>query len=281
MQKVALEVHRKTDFLSLKAPEGAPAKILDMCMAPGSFLQQARCFNPQATARAFTLPPEVGGHKVLLSKDQNTQAEYLDIVMLAGDMGVPLESIPSTHPDAGNFLSRRFSDDEGFDLIICDGQVLRTHVRPAYREKREATRLTLTQLSIGLSHIRPGGTMLILLHRIESLKCVELLRTFSAFSTIQVVKPQALHANRSSCYLIAKNINPEHETALSAVQTWRRLWKSVTFHTEEEYEVLERSLRPDVSELLEDFGEELLKLGRPVWELQRKALAKAPYRKKL
>ena len=50
-----------------------------------------------------------------------------------------------------------------FDLVICDGQVLRTHARAGYKEAREARKLIVTQLALGSEHVRQGETMVVLL----------------------------------------------------------------------------------------------------------------------
>jgi hypothetical protein len=76
------------------------------------------------------------------------KVDFLDVNMLAPDMGV--ESVPPEHPEALDFLPRQLQSQKVFDLVICDGQVLRTHERAAHRETREATRLTLEQLARSL-----------------------------------------------------------------------------------------------------------------------------------
>src|SRR2546423_6558730 len=73
-----------------------------------------------------------------------------------------------TKPDARSLLPQQFDPGQLFDLVLCDGQVLRTHVRAPYREMREARRLAVTQLAIGLEHLRIGGTMVVLLHKVEA-----------------------------------------------------------------------------------------------------------------
>lgn len=275
MKRIGRELHTATGVFDIKTPLGEQPKVLDMCVAPGAFVLLATEYHPRLEARAFTLPPDIGGHKVLLSRNSKIEVELLDITMLAEDMGV--ESIPPGHPDFNNFLPRRFQPHDVFDLIICDGQVLRTHDRPAYRDKREPLRLGMTQLVIGLEHIRPGGTMLVLLHKIELWTNVLLLRTFSRFSSVQVYKPKAGHAKRSSFYMVASNIQLQHEDAIQVVQRWKRLWRSATFDTDEEFSRLGRSLQPDAEELLDDFGPRLMELGRDVWETQANALAKASF----
>ncbi|KAJ2990417.1 hypothetical protein NUW58_g2964 [Xylaria curta] len=245
------------------------------CMAPGGFLYLAMKYNPGAYAQAFSLPVEKGGHKVLLPQHPNITVDYVDITMLGADMGV--DAIPQDHPDAHNFLPRKFYSRDAFDLVICDGQVLRTHSRAAYRGIREPSRLILTQLTIALEHIVPGGNMLVLLHKVETWRCVLVLRAFSRFSNVQLFKPRTAHAKRSSCYMVASNIQPQHEDAIRAVREWKRLWRTATFNTEEEYASFALSLEPKVEGVLQDFGPKLMDLGKSVWETQAIALARAPF----
>ncbi|KAI0187253.1 hypothetical protein F4808DRAFT_452461 [Astrocystis sublimbata] len=275
MKRVGQTVHRATGAFNIHAQPGEPTAILDMCMAPGGFLDVALACNPEAHAKAFSLPPEKGGHTVLIPPRPNIAINLVDITMLAADMDV--ETIPPEHPDACEFLARQFAPEDAFDIVICDGQVLRTHHREAYREIREPARLLFTQLALGLEHMKPGGTMLVLLHKIESWRCVLLLRTFSAFAHVRLFKQKGPHAKRSSCYLIASNVQPRHRDAQEAVRAWKMLWKVATFGTEEEYCAAVQKLEPGVEDVLGDFGETLLGLGNRVWETQAEALGRAPF----
>lgn len=153
MKEIAEEIDKLTGALTI-SHDFSPT-VLDMCMAPGGFLATVLAKNPGAFARGLSLPVSKGGHKVLLPDDLNIEAEFLDITMLAADMGVT--DIPVAHPDASNMLPQRFDPFELFDLVLCDGQVLRTHARAAYREPREARRLSVTQLAMGLEHVKSGA----------------------------------------------------------------------------------------------------------------------------
>ncbi|KAG8156522.1 hypothetical protein KVR01_013626 [Diaporthe batatas] len=263
-------------------------RILDCCMAPGTYLQAALEHNPGAHALAFSLPPEKGGHPSLLvdNNEPEVTIKLLDVTLLAADMGVAPEQIPSDHPDAAAFLPRQVEDGRHFDLVICDGQVLRTHAphRAAYRERREARRLILTQLILGLDHLRPGGTMIVLLHKLEAWDTLCLLRTFHGFSTIQTFKPWAGHRKRSSFYMVATDIRADGPEAVSAVKAWKEDWKLATFMDEEEYQSYTERAHQDadknVDALLTEFGREIIRLGRRVWRIQADALARAPFNRK-
>lgn len=173
MRRIADEMQRKTAAFKIREPTagtdrevGEQKHILDCCMAPGTYLQVALEHNPGAHALAFTLPPAVGGHSLILAEDEarGLVIKLLDVTMLAGDMGVTPDQVPQRHPDAAAFLPPQVAPGRQFDLVLCDGQVLRTHQphRAAYRDGlREPRRLLLTQLILGLEHVRPGGTMIL------------------------------------------------------------------------------------------------------------------------
>ncbi|OQE68739.1 hypothetical protein PENNAL_c0147G00230 [Penicillium nalgiovense] len=194
-------------------------------------------------------------------------------------MGV--EQIPQGHSDAKNFLPRQFESNQLFELAICDGQVLRKHERAAYREVREARRLTVTQLSLGLQFLRPGGTMILLLHKLEAWDTVTLVYTFSQFSSVQLFKPKSGHAKRSSFYMVATGIQSQSDKALRAINRWKRIWRVATFGSDDEYREELRKEDLQVETVIERFGQELVALGNEIWKVQANALKKAPFVKSI
>ncbi|KAG8622996.1 hypothetical protein KVT40_007972 [Elsinoe batatas] len=266
MQNIGQDLHNKTGALRVPTNDNAEPTILDFCMAPGGVLAVCLRLNPTHRATTFTLPTEEGGHEVLLRPTTKVTTNYIDITMLATDMGT--STIPPEHPDAPNFLPLTLRPNQTFHLILCDGQVLRTHARAPYRERFEAIRLTVTQLALGLSHMAPGGTMVVLLHKIEALDVMRLLHTFSQFSSIQVYKSTRHHAQRSSFYMVAKDVQPAHPVAVAAVEEWKETWRVMTFGTEEEGRAVYDAHHVGFEKLLEEFGEEFVRLAEKVWEIQ-------------
>lgn len=132
-------MQRNTRCLSPQPNCEGKMNILDICMAPGGYTASALKYNPSATACGISLPPDQGGHKVLLQSSSSTIL-FFDVTMLAKEYGV--EEIPLSYPDHGSFRNERPFLGQTFQLIFCDGQVLRTHTRPDYRERHEARRLT-------------------------------------------------------------------------------------------------------------------------------------------
>jgi hypothetical protein len=137
MRTIGLELDDATSALTLPSGDNPPRPaILDLCMAPGGFSSAALYRNPGALLRGISLAPSQGGHEMLLNKywsatnpDAQIHVSFRDITLLAEEMGTTLSSIPASHPDAGSFSSDRLFIEYKFDLVFCDGQVLRTHER--------------------------------------------------------------------------------------------------------------------------------------------------------
>ncbi|KAL1966676.1 hypothetical protein VTN77DRAFT_3873 [Rasamsonia byssochlamydoides] len=175
--------------------------VLDLCMAPGGYSATVLKHCPSAQISGISLPIQDGGHRLLL-EDWQSDPPCLD--------------------------DRPFLNCS-FDLVFCDGQVLyRQNPLTPSQSKDKATRLTTAQLILALQRIRPGGTLVILLHRLSEWKNVRLLRSLSLFADIELFKPKRKHATRGSFYLVAKNVNPEHPEALRALETWKWTWWAAT-----------------------------------------------------
>lgn len=195
MQKIGHELQLNTGCFNINSSRETQPQILDMCAAPGGFLATALDIEPRARVTGFTLPEANGGQEVLLPPSPSITIKYADITMFAADMR--LVAIPATH-SASDFYPRQFHDDRSFDIVLCDGQVRRQHVRTGYGQSREAGKLSAVQLAMGLQHVRPGRTMIILLHKIEAWDVVTLLQKFEQFSHVSIYKPTTAHAIRSS-----------------------------------------------------------------------------------
>lgn len=196
--------------------------------------------------------------------------------MFAAEIGV--QSIPEEHPDKQKLLALWPHSQHPYDLVICDGQALRTQNLAEYRKTCEQSRLFNSQLVLALKKVRPGGTIIALLHKSHKWRTFFLLQVFSKFSDIQLFKPEGFHAEKSSFYLVAKNVRPESQDAIDAVGKFSRSWIRGTFldatgpsedNDNDDYNDAEMEL------LLEDFGHKYISLAKPVWEVQATALANA------
>lgn len=280
MQNIGYDMHASTDGALTISPASTDPAILDMCCAPGGFLSTAMSINPTASAIGLTLPLDRGGHTLLIPESPRLEIKYLDITMLASDLGFSPDHIPPSHPDASNFLPRLFSPDQYFDLVFCDGQVLRNHERAAYRATQflERRRITLTQFVVGLEHIKEGGTMIVLLHKLDEVDTVKWLCVFERFAEVRLYKHERYHASRSSFYMVATKVESGKEEAREAVREWKREWGVATFGKDGEYEESSRAAYGgSEEEVLKEFGGKLVERGRAVWEIQASSLERAPW----
>ncbi len=260
------------------------ARVLDLCMAPGGYSATVLERSPYAVVCAYTLPRYLGGHEIIHPQDSRLRVAFGDITMLHTEFGVT--EIPREYRDLSQFSDSRPWYGKKFDLVFCDGQALRTHEPHIadYRRQVEATRLTVSQLILAMQRIERGGTLIMLLHNIAACRNIKLLHVFDNIAEVQLFKPERSHSKRSSFYLIAKNVQPGHPKAVAAVNEWKRVWKELTFPTtnqDREKTLSDVSSKPELaaetSDLLESFGERVIELGEPIWEIQRNALATATW----
>lgn len=270
MRNVANKMQTATGFFCLSAKRPT---ILGFGFAPGGFIEKALEVNPTAAATGISLSDKVGGIPVLV-RDQRLTTIHADITLMAGDMGMDHAQIPGDHPDAGNFLNRKIRPRAQFDLVTSEGGVLRPHVAQlgSHRDQREAHRLKASQLALALSRVKPGGRMVVLMHKAEAWNTLCLLYVFSKFANIRLFKPDQEHQFKSSFYMLATDIQSQSDEAKMAVEQWTREWKAATFGTDDEYQVEVRKNALDVDVVLEEFGQEWIRLSQHVWNLQLEGL---------
>ncbi|CEI41427.1 hypothetical protein FVEN_g3619 [Fusarium venenatum] len=276
MKNIAVDLDKSTGALTRGSLR--TERVLDMCAAPGGFIDQTMAMCPNINrVRAMSLPVEEGGHEIRL-ENKHVNVEFRDITMLAGDIGITQQDIPDNFPDRDNFiLERVFKLDEKYDLVFCDGQILRTHERAEWREWGEATRLKLTQITLGLEHLSVGGTMVILMHKLDSWRNFHLIHQFSKIADVSLYKHYKHHRTRSSFYLVAKAVQAESLYVKSLVEGWKEQYKIATFGSEEDYAKMHRLGEEDAGSMIEEFGAEFIQMGTEIWRAQADALERAPY----
>lgn len=256
-------------------------EVLDLCMAPGGFSTTAKRELPGSLIDAITLPPQTGGYEVM-ANNICRQIIYADITMYSKEI-ISDEHIPAGHPDSENFETSRPYVGNHYDLVICGGAVGKAHSREWYRNECEGSRLTVSQLVFAMNRLKSGGSIVLLLHRIESWDTVCILHAFNKFSDIQLYKHPKCHAITSSFYLVAKNIDLNHEAAIISLYYWKDLWRYLTFKEFEDIPSPRSSLYRDedafVREVLNDFGPQFLKFAGPVWKTQADALRRSSFMK--
>lgn len=281
MKRIAVELDEHTRAFTIKAKQPA---ALDFCMAPGGFVYQVIRQSPNCRVDSFRLPPAEGGHDVLVAhepRDPRVRVCFTDIIIFAHQFGI--DTVAEGHPEYPSLLQRWPYEPRKYDLVLCDGQVLRPHAETLSTERKrcEATRLTNTQLFLGLKMIKPGGTMAVLLHKAHAIRCFRLIHTFHQFSQVQLYKPSRSHRARSSFYMVAKDVRSDSAQALSAMESYRVSWLENTFPNQ-------TWRRPDLDTnevdgfraIVDDFGPIFTELARPVWAVQAKALETAKWMQK-
>ncbi|KAB2100000.1 hypothetical protein AG0111_0g11785 [Alternaria gaisen] len=278
MCQIGDELDEMTSVLPSTSSLSRNPAILDLCMAPGGFTASVLKRNRDARVCGISLPVSQGGHKMILPnwrEDPRVQVRFLDITMLAAEMDVT--DIPVEHPDAKSFVFDRPFYGEVFDLVFCDGQVLRTHPRAEYRERREAWRLMTSQLVFALQRVKENGKIVVLLHKLEAWDTVYLLYTLRKFSSLRLFKPRRKHAIRSSFYVVAEQIKPNSPWLQASVAAWKKEWYIATFGSDTEYRNNRSKFQATVDDVLSDFGTELLELGQCIWEVQSAALRRSSF----
>ncbi|KAI5843366.1 hypothetical protein DFP73DRAFT_551715 [Morchella snyderi] len=268
MIKIAAQINDATHAFS---PENCQS-VLDLCIAPGGFADFALRQNFRCVVDGTSLPVSQGGHQMLLRTQgrSNVAITYTNITMHT--IFLPAgASIPEDSPDRDEFRKNRpLPKLWSYGLVICDGNRLRSHEHGMVR-KWEPMRLTLSQLILGLTHVRPGGSMIVLLHGADHWDTVGMMYRFSKFSDIHLFKPKAAHRNRSSFYLVANNIKPE--LAAPWVEHLKDCWYRSTFHGEAGLgEAVDIDEDLDVEVVLKEFGEKLIEMGTELWRIQKEAL---------
>ena len=188
-QRIADAMQVQTKAFTIDNSDPTDLQALNLCLAPGGYTKKLLDMYPKIMIYGITLAESDGGHEVLV-KSPRLKMEYLDMNLLAEEYGVSLLRIPERNPDAAKFRADAPFAGLTFDIVVGDGAVLPTHARDNYRhdKDREALRLRFAQLIFGLRRIKPGGTFIILLHRIDSWENLVLLRNFEQFSKITIFK---------------------------------------------------------------------------------------------
>ncbi|KAI6713457.1 hypothetical protein JHW43_004059 [Diplocarpon mali] len=278
MQEIAEQMDKATGALRLHHSKSHTPKVLDICMAPGGYSAAIMKMNPHSKVFGITLPVELGGHRLCIDPKELSGLLGMDATMLVREFTG--KEAPRKHPDYYRFSNVQPFRFYEFDLVLCDGIKLRSHNRPSYREENEAVRLATSQLILAMQRIRRDGkgTLIMLLHKVESWSSVYTMYLISKFATIQTFKPLKKHQTRSSFYIIATNVNTQSEHAISAVKEWKETWWTATFGGQ-----LGTGVKPAeptqelVVDVLSEFGGALIQYGQDIWGIQADALSMTDY----
>lgn len=102
MNRVGNKMQQATGVFNLP---GKRPSMLALGFAPGGFVGEALKVNPNVQVVGITLPIKEKGVESLV-KSPRLDLIQADVTMLAVDLEVSLDDIPSDHPDAKRFLKR-------------------------------------------------------------------------------------------------------------------------------------------------------------------------------
>ncbi|KAL3456608.1 hypothetical protein BJX64DRAFT_281241 [Aspergillus heterothallicus] len=222
-------------------------RIIDLRMAPGGFSMTSRKRLPNTTIDASTLPTEIGGYPVM-SREIFSEIVYPDITIYAQEMELDeTNQILTSHPDSTRFETTRPYIQNQYDIISCGGAVGKGHPRE-----------TIEAHTVCLVH------------------------AFSQFSEVQIYKHPKIHAMKSSFYLVARNIDLEHETAKESLRYWKSLARYLTFRQFADNILPPSSRLYDLENgfacyIRDEFGARFTELACHVWEIQRNALRRSGF----
>jgi hypothetical protein len=286
--EIGEEMDEKTSVITLAAGDiGQSPRVLDIGMAPGRFAQTVLRKHRDARIRGITLPSEMGGLKIMLPRwkdDLRIRIEFVDITVLANEMGRPATSIPTQHPDIAKFSPKRPFQDETFDLVFCGATGATTRLEHAGAEhhgSHKRLRLATSQLVFALQRLRNQGSLVLVMHKPESFDTAEIIRTFIKCSRVRLFKSKRKHAITSSFYIVATEVNTQSEEMRLAVVKWKRQWEAATFQPDQEPSDCLRASEDQVREMLAEFGPQLIDLATPLWKAQADALRVSPFLKEL
>lgn len=254
--------------------------VLDLCMAPGGFSATVLKYNRFAQVCAISLPTDEGGLEIYLpnwQENKRIKVKLMNLTLLSAELGFP-DLASQDHPSASKFSNYIPYAGRQFDLIFCDGHVLPTS-EPEQDSTSEVRRLADAQIVMALQRIKSAGTIVALLHQVYNPRVLRLLKAFDRISQITLFKPPFCHAKRTSFYLVAKNVDPQHEVARCLLRDMRKSWRARTanaFNMEIPGNPMESNdEEEDMEDIMQSFGGKLITLAEPVWKIQTEAMEKA------
>lgn len=196
--------------------------------------------------------------------------------MFSNEFGVPTSQVLDTDREKKKFTDFRPFFFTRFDLIFCSGQLQWDPELGDYYYWRhwsaEDVRLRSAQIVMALQRIRNGGTMVMLLKQMHTPPCIDLMRDMEKIAVLETWKSQNTWTMKSSFHLVAKEVNTAAPEMAELIEKHKRIWREATF----EQKVPEWS-KEEVEQMLSEYGEQLVELGTPTWEIQAEALENAEF----
>ncbi|KII89701.1 hypothetical protein PLICRDRAFT_52862 [Plicaturopsis crispa FD-325 SS-3] len=220
-------VMRAIDQSSNLVPACGSFHFLDLGFCPGGYAKHILGKNTLAHGAGVSLPVEEGGNGSALPSflQGRLDQHFIDLTFYDLSFGdaVTHNLPPLPFPPAS------------YDLVVLDAH----HRRPQWDRPSpfsphgqtfpwDIDRLLISQLIIGLSCIKHGGTMLVKMHRPELAKVAKVIWMLDMLAEdLTVFKPKP-HAPSSGFSLIAKGIRDD-ERVQQYIKGLRLVWWELTY----------------------------------------------------
>lgn len=226
--------------------------------------------NVYAKGFGVSLPVVEGGHEYLLEEHLRSRFQLCCTNLTYFQLG------PSVIDDDRLQSLPPQLKERTFDLALLDGHQLRTQVGALPWDQE---RLLISQLILALQSVKEGGTIVMKLPLPHKLVCAKILYLFRMLSIeLRCWKPESMHINRGTFYAVARGIGKglKGPRLPDVLVEFRKLWVSLTFGGEEGFgrpmTVKDLDFLIGTDELCGYHLDWLMKLGRPLWRVQKNAL---------
>ncbi|QRV82070.1 FtsJ-like methyltransferase [Ceratobasidium sp. AG-Ba] len=250
-----------------------PKRFLDLGCAPGGYATYILRKIPGATGIGITIPVDVGGPGVHIPSDLRSRFA----IYVADLMGYDLAPLIPKPSSPAQTLFPLPVESASMDLVICDARWVK-HPDNLQRPWNW-TRLLIAQLLIALHGVAQGGTILLRLSHVERTISGRIMLAMCRIAAlVRCVKSKIFQGTRSYFYVLIQKIDRRSEQFKKLIIALEKLWYTMTFEGEEGYgrditEIDEATITSDEELMGEEGLSKVVQLGKPVWEIQCRALA--------
>ena len=217
----------------------------------------------QSLGALTTTLTDVSRHSLFLPHSKNFPTDSPDRPAFENNPPLPLhmQSLPTK------------TSDQVYSTVFCDFLRLQGPKYGHVLSHWESGRQMVSQLILGLSFIKPGGSIMVWLRHLEYWNTFVTIYRFTKISTVSLYKPTRQYALKSGFYLLARNVQPELGECKDWVEELKRTWYQMTFEGLHGLgNPVDAGENLDLDKVLNEWGEDFLIMGENVWRIQRDAL---------
>ncbi|KAJ1300566.1 hypothetical protein OPQ81_002220 [Rhizoctonia solani] len=231
----------------------------------------------------ITLPVEDAGHGCAISATLRPRIDIREMDLTLIDLAPTLQKPDSSHISGSRALALHlvplpFRRHE-FDFVVYDAHHLRLHPDNEVRAWNW-NRVLISQILLALRAVQAGGTIFLKLSCVERALTARILIAFTRIAGFtRTVKSKLLHVKRGSFYLLARDIRTHTLSYRHLIAGLEKLWHIMTFGGPHGFG---RDMTWEEQDLITPWDEvmsptgvnHIARFGRPMWEIQYKALLK-------